>query len=108
MTTREYAERSGLPLRKVRQIVATLPGAMKVRDSQGRAVWDIPESALEQAPPAQAQEESPFLRPQVQRGRPVEEERAPEESTGLLIPGLIFLVILTLVILPLLKRPQSQ
>lgn len=48
MTVKEYAARMGIPYRKAVDGAARIPGAVKVKDAQGRAVWDIPEDAIPQ------------------------------------------------------------
>lgn len=48
MTVKEYAARMGITYRKAVDGAARIPGAVKVKDAQGRAVWDIPEDAIPQ------------------------------------------------------------
>ena len=52
MKSREFSALVGWPYAKLMRVVGTIPGAVKMKDAQGRPYWEIPEAAAA-APPFQ-------------------------------------------------------
>jgi hypothetical protein len=113
MRSRDFAALVNWPYAKLMRTVATIPGAVKMKDAQGRPYWEIPESAAA-APPFQVNpaEASPAeVTPPDPPGDPnpnPEPETPPPPPPGKRIPGLIFVIIPLILMYLGMRNPRVR